>query len=152
SVDGDVLRKTLDARRSLTIGVIATVIGRLNTDQIRDLTSAAEATVPSGADHEADVRSREAVHSFHRKLISLSDNPVTIEVYESWGAPTILARTLWGIDWTGLQRRMSAQYMKLCAALRERQYQEAIDAVDAYSTIALDECLRHLANKARRNL
>jgi 4-nitrophenol 2-monooxygenase / 4-nitrocatechol 4-monooxygenase, reductase component len=142
-VDAQALTRALAARLALTLGVVELVIDDAPAERLAAVRLAAQATVPA-AGNEAEERSRLAVADFHEQVIGLARNPLISETYRNLSVPAILARALWGVDWSSLHARLAADRLRFADALERRDRAEAIAAVTRYTDEVRAGCLRAL--------
>lgn len=122
--------EALEARRTIELGVLARVIGKVTEDQIRELHASARATLPdSELTHSASEWAR-ANREFHEKIVNLTGNGSLANVYRQFNITAILGRIqadAGGID----PRELSAgeEHVALVAAIEASDYDAAVSAI-----------------------
>jgi DNA-binding GntR family transcriptional regulator len=132
-VDERLLEYTLRAREALTIGVLRRSIEHAEPADVEAIRRAAERTVPRGDDADADRSAREAMRDFHEQVLSLSHNPLILELHRRLSVSSILDRALQGVDWMHPQVELSQDFARLVDAVAAGDTERATEAVHTYT-------------------
>ncbi|MEV7005158.1 flavin reductase [Streptosporangium sp. NPDC051022] len=149
-VDGALVSKALDARATLTLGVIADVLDSVSHEDLARVHEAAErASVELHPDQDAEER-RASIVAFHETLLSLSGNPMVLDTYHLLSVPSILAQVVSGTDWGDLHRRWSQARVRFAETLARRDLPAAREAVMGYSDDLKMRCLELIGSRGGR--
>jgi flavin reductase (DIM6/NTAB) family NADH-FMN oxidoreductase RutF/DNA-binding GntR family transcriptional regulator len=134
-IDERLLRRALDARCALTLGVVTQALGDgVSDEDVAKVRSAAEQAVPDGEGLDPEeALDRGVVMAFHEQIIRLARNEILLDVYRALSLPAIMARALWGVDVSEPQREWSAQRIEFADLLERRDRDGALRCVITYN-------------------
>lgn len=125
--------EALEARTMIELGVVHRTVGRLDSEQLTGLRSAAEATGAADRVGTSEAEWATANQDFHERLIALAGNGSLANVYRQFNVTAILGRIQETVD--GADRRDlsgASEHLALVEALERGDEQAATEAILAH--------------------
>ncbi len=132
--------EAIEARRTIELGVVASVIGNLQPDQLERLRAAAVRTIAQSESNLSESAWAEANRDFHERVIELSANSSLTNVYHQFNITAIVGRIQHDAgDRDRRELDAGAEHLRLVEALESGDQDAAAAAVIEHAEHSLSD-------------